>query len=160
MASSKALVSIWSYNDGTWVRCKSGLEIRTPSAYKGYSTTAVDSSRNASGVIACQVVIEDLAKIELKWNFLTIDEFATISQLFLTKYGGEFIVPVCFFDETAGDWDGDDSIAPSSNNNVRMFYPNDRMADVAQITLDPTTGKPIGYTNVSLHLIDTGKRYV
>lgn len=167
MANSGKLVSIYSINDNTWKTFGADYGdsvnhpneiVRTPSSYKGYSTTAVDSSRNAKGIIACEVVIEDVAKIELQWNFLTIKEFSDLSKLFLEKYGGSFIVPVAFFDETAGDYDGDNTAVPSASNNVRMFYPNDRVADVAKITLD-ANGKPIGYTNVSLHLIDTGKRY-
>lgn len=158
--ASKPLIAIWSYADNDWFVFANGSNIRTPSSYKGYSTTVVDSARNSKAQMVGEVVAEDVAKIEVKWNFLTISEFANLSQLFLKKYGGEFVVPVVFFDETLGSWDGDITQPPSVSNNVRMFYPNDRVADVAQLALDEITGMPKGYVNVSLHLIDTVKRFV
>lgn len=165
MANNGKLVSIWDKRTSTWKTfgedwndvSKPNEIIRTPMDYKGYSTTAVDSSRNSDGRVVAQPVIEDVAKIEVKWNFLTVDEFSKLSKLFVEKYGGSFFVPVAFFDETLGDYDGDNTVAPSSANDVRIFYPNDRVADFAHITL--VNGKPVGYSNVSLHLIDTGWRY-
>ena len=166
MANSGKLVSIWNEHSGTWKTFGEDWNnptevneiVRTPSAYKGYSTTVVDGSRNASGVVVGQPIIEDVAKIEITWNFLTLEEFAKLSQLFLSKYHGEFYVAVAFFDETLGDFDGDNTASPNTTTNkVRIFYPNDRTADVAQLKL--VNGKPVGYTNVQLHLIDTGRRY-
>ena len=166
MANSGKLVSIFNTYSNSWKTFGNKWNdnlypneiVRTPSNYKGYSTTVVDSARNSAGIVEGEVVIEDVAKIELQWKFLTIQEFSKLSQLFLSKYHGDFFVGVAFFDETLGDFDGDNTIVPSSSNNVRIFYPNDRVADVAQIALD-ANGKPIGYSNVSIHLIDTGKRY-
>ena len=167
MANSGKLVSIWNESSLTWKTfgvdwnniAENNEIVRTPTEYNGISSTVVDSARNVKGVVVGQVVKEDIAKIEVSWNFLTVKEFADLSKLFLEKYGGSFFVPVAFFNEAIGDFEGDNQNPPSLSNNVRIFYPADRSAKFAQIKLD-ASGKPIGYVNVSLHLVDTGKRYV
>ena len=165
MANSGKLISIYNEYSKTWKTFGEDWEdvskpneiVRTPSAYKGYSTTAVNSGRNAQGQVIADVVIEDVAKIELKWKFLSTQEFAKLSKLFLEKYNGKFMVMVAFFDETLGDYDGDNTVPPDKyTNNCRFFYPNDRIAEFAPMKIE--NGKPVGYTNVSLNLIDTGLR--
>ena len=168
MANSGKLVSIWNAPTSTWktfgekwndVNFPNEI-VRTPSSYKGYSTTSVDSARNSDGIVVGDVVIEDVAKIEITWNFLTLEEFAKLSQLFLTKYNGTFFVAVSFFNETTGNFEGDNTIAPNTTTNViRVFYPNDRVAEFAKLKLNDN-GKPVGYENVSLHLVDTGRKYL
>ena len=149
----KSLVSIYDSSRSLWVN------LPTPSDYRGISATVVDSGRNSEGQVIAQVIKSDVAKIELKWNFLTVQQFADIAKLFEQNLGGAFIVPVSFFNITTGDFEGDISIAPNTTTNkVRLFYPNDRAVDFAHIKLDDY-GKPIGYTNVSLNLIDTGLKY-
>lgn len=147
----KNLVYIWNSHDSEWVALKQ------PSSYVGISTTLVDSARNSDGVFIGDVIKSDIAKIEMTWNFLTTQEYSDMMKLFESKYNGSFLVQVCFFDTIKGDWDGSISSAPSSTNVCRTFYPNDRTGEFAEIQLDETTGSPIGYKGVSLHLIDTGK---
>ena len=161
ISSPRKLVYIYSEtfgnaNDHYWV------ELPTPSDYSGLSATVVDSSRNAQGQVIGQVIISDVAKVELTYKFLTVAQFSAIAKLFEPKFGGSFYVPVSFFDEVAGGYEGDLTKAPtnsSGNNPIRLFYPADRKGVVAHIKLDPTTGVPIGYTDVSINLIDTGFKY-
>ena len=158
ISSPRHLVYIYSETfglqaDNYWV------ELPTPSEYSGISTTLVDSGRNSSGEIIADVIKSDVAKVEITWNYLTVAQYSKIAKLFEKKYGGEFFVPVSFFDVISGNYEGDITIAPNTTTNkIRLFYPNDRKVDFAHIKLD-SNGKPIGYVGVSLHLIDTGKIY-
>jgi len=151
----RPLVSIYKVSTSEWV----GLP--TPSEYTGISTTIVDTARNVNAQVIGQVVKSDVAKIELTWNYLTVAQYSALAQLFESKYGGSFFVPVSFFDEISGAFEGDLTKVPtnsSGNNPIRMFYCGDRKAQVAHITLD-ANGMPIGYSGVSLNLIDTGFLY-
>ena len=151
---SRALVSVYTVQ-GVW------YDLPTPSQYSGLSSTLVDSARNTKGVVVGDVVKSDVAKIEITWNFLSTKEYSKIAQLFEPKYNNNdksaFFRPVAFFDVILGDFDGNNSVAPSSTNNCRVMYPNDRSVKFANIKLD-SNGMPVGYTEVSLHLIDTGRR--
>lgn len=151
---ARALVSIykngWKNIGGT----EGNVIVRTPSDYSGSSSTIVNSARNSQGQVVGDVIAHDVAKVELKWNYLTIAEYSALAKIFKT----DFFVPCCFFDVVEGTWEGDNSQAPSGANNVRIFYCGDRKVDFAHITLD-SNGAPIGYSNVSLHLIDTGRKY-
>lgn len=155
ISSPRHLVYIYSetfgdVSDNYWV------ELPTPSDYSGISTTLVDSGRNNDGQVIAQVLRSDIAKIELKWNFLTTEQYSAIAKLFEQNLGGSFIVPVSFFNVITGLFEGDVSIAP--NSSVRLFYPNDRKVEFARMVLN-NDGTPQGYQNVSLHLIDTGLKY-
>ena len=153
----RALVSIYNEHENKWYKIGGdNPDIKCPSSYKGISSTFVDSARNSSGQTISNVIQEDVAKIELGWRFMSIQDFAKLSKLFNEKHNGKFMVAVCFFNETIGNWEGDDSVAPNTTTNIcRLFYPNDREGVVAELTLDKITGMPQGYADVSLHLIDT-----
>lgn len=116
-----------------------------PSDYKMTISTLVDSARNSKGEVIGQIVREGVRKIELVWNYLTIDQFKTIARLFTSKsYGGvsgSFFNYVRFFDTENGDF----------VNGVYM-YPSDRITDTAHIKL--VNGKPVGYENVRLALVE------
>lgn len=112
-----------------------------PSSYVGNSSTLVSSARNSVGVVIGDIVREDVSKVELTWNYLTLRQYAAISRLFSSTYGGSYFVKVKFFDATANGWI------------ERIMYPNDRAFETAPITL--VENIPVGFTNVSLHLIDT-----
>ena len=139
-------------DDNYWV------ELPTPSDYSGISTTLVDSGRNSQGQVIGDVINSDIAKIELKWNYLTVAQYSAIAKLFERKYGGSFFVPVSFFDVVNGGFEGSLSSRPSATNKCRIFYCGDRKVAFAQIKLD-SNGFPIGYTDVQLNLVDTGKIY-
>lgn len=157
----KPLVSIYSVYQSKWIKIGGASpDIPCPSDYSGLSSTLVDSARNTSGEVIANVIKSDVAKIELTWNYMSVSDFSKLAKLFEPKYNGAFMVACCFFDEVAGTWEGDETTAPNTTTNVcRLFYPNDRQGIVAHITLDKTTGSPIGYEGVSLHLIDTGRKY-
>ena len=132
------------------------VELPTPSDYQGSSSTLVDSARNDAGQVVGSVIASDIAKIELKWNFLTVEQYKNIARLFEPKYGGSFYVPVSFFDVITGLFEGKLTKAPNDTDNVcRLFYCGDRKVAFAHIKLD-SNGYPIGYQNVQLNLIDTG----
>lgn len=114
-----------------------------PSEYSGSSSTLVNSARNVKGVVIGEVIASDIAKVEITWNYLTRTQYSEIAKLFERLYGGSFFVKVKFFDSVKNDW------------NEKIMYPNDRSFHTAKIKL--VNGMPVGYTNVSLHLIDTGK---
>ena len=157
MAISRSLVAVYSEYLSQWV------ELPQPSDYSGISTTLVDSGRNAEGIVVADVIKSDVAKIELKWNFLTPSQFSTIAQLFEPKYNGgdtnAFFKPVSFFDIVANAFEGSLSSAPDGiTNKCRIFYCGDRKVQFAKMVVDDN-GKPKGYQNVSLNLIDTGRIY-
>ena len=110
--------------------------------YNGISTTAVDSSRNANAKVIASVVRSDIAKVEAKWAYLTVEQYSALAKLFEQKYGGSFFVRVCFFDSIAGGFDCS-----------REFYCGDRKVAFARIKCNEYY-MPIGYENVGLNLIE------
>ena len=48
-----------------------GRELPEPSSYDATTSTIVDSGRNVQGKVVGSVVRHDVAKISLKWNYLT-----------------------------------------------------------------------------------------
>lgn len=153
LVEQKSLVSIYDVYNSMWV------DLPCPSDYNGISTTLVDSGRNTKGQVVGDVIASDVAKIELKWNFLTPSQYSQIAQLFEQKYNGSFFVPVSFFDIIKNGYDGNNTIAPDvTTNPCRLFYCGDRKAQFAKMVLNDD-GTPKGYAGVSLNLIDTGKIY-
>lgn len=157
MAGNFAQVSIYNEQSGVWV------DLPCASEYTGIATTLVDSGRNVEGVVIGEVVASDIAKVEMKWNFLTLEQYRDMAQLFEPKYNNNdpkaFFRPVRFFDVIKGDFDGDNTIPPNTTTNrCRIMYCGDRKVSFAKMKLDDD-GKPIGYQGVSLNLIDTHKIY-
>lgn len=111
-----------------------------PSAYKGYTSTVVDSTRNVEGYMVGAVVRDDIAKIELSWNYLTASQWADILQLFTVSRGGSFENEITFFDQTLGDY------------NTRTMYVSDRSAGIWR--RHPQTGAVMGFNNCSLSLVE------
>lgn len=148
-----AQVSIYNEHSSTWV------DLPCASEYTGIATTIVDSGRNPNGVVIADVIASDIAKVELKWNFLTLEQYRDMAQLFEPKYNGNFMNAVRFFDVIKGDFDGDNTTTPNATTNrCRVMYCGDRKVQFAKMKLDDD-GKPVGYQGVSLHLIDTLKIY-
>jgi len=117
-----------------------GLDLPEPSTYSGNTATLVDSGRNVQGELIASVVREDVAKVELTWNYLTAQQWAAINKKFSSKYGGSFVNDVTFYDQTSGDWV------------TRRMYVSDRSAGMWR--RDPTTGDILGWTNCKLSLIE------
>ena len=146
-------VSIFNAYSNQWV------DLPCASEYTGIATTVVNSGRNVEAVVIAEVIASDIAKVEMKWNFLTIEQYTLIAQLFEPKYHGEFMNATRFFDVVKGDFDGDNTTPPNTTTNrCRIMYCGDRKVSFAKMKVDEF-GKPIGYQGVSLNLIDTHKIY-
>ena len=113
----------------------------TPSSYVGLTSTLVDSGRNTEGVMIGAVIREDVGKVELMWNFLTVTQWAAILQKFSSTFGGAFSQKVTFYDQVRADWI------------TREMYVGDRTS-AGSIQLDPITGAPKGWTGPKLSLIE------
>lgn len=130
------LVSIKSGTSSSYI------DLPTPSTYKVISSTIVDSARDSSGKLNANVIRNSMRKVELSWLYLDLIDFSNIAKLFDEDYGGSFSFSCRFFDPTANAW------------LTKEMYVGDRVTDTAKITLDSVTGKPIGYTDISLSLIE------
>ena len=113
----------------------------TPSSDVGLTSTLVDSGRNTEGVMIGAVIREDVGKVELMWNFLTVTEWASILQKFSSTFGGSFSQKVTFYDQVRADWI------------TREMYVGDRTS-AGSIQLDPITGAPKGWKGPKLSLIE------
>lgn len=124
----RALVSVGDY------------DFPEPSAYSGNTSTLVDSARNAQGVMIGAVIRDDIAKVEISWKYLTIEQWARIQKCFRQSSGGKFINLVSFFDQSVGGWV------------TKEMYVSDRKAGMWR--RDPETGDVLGWTNCSLSLVE------
>lgn len=115
-----------------------GYPLPEPSSYSGSTSTIVDAGRNVEGKFIGSVVRSDVAKVELKWNYLTVQEWANINQLFLGP--NNFVREVEFFDQARGTW------------TVREMYVSDRSAGMWR--RHPVTGDILGWTDCALSLIE------
>lgn len=111
-----------------------------PSTYSGNTSTLVDSARNVEGKMIGAVIRDDVAKVELTWRYLTIEQWASIQKCFKISAGGKFINLVTFFDQTVGGWV------------TREMYVSDRKAGMWR--RDPKTGDVLGWTDCSLSLVE------
>ena len=117
-----------------------GYALPEPSTYSGNTSTLVDSARNVSGYMVGSVIRDDVAKVELTWRYLTVEQWAFVNKLFSRSHGGAFINVVRFYDQTAGGY-----IA-------RQMYVGDRKAGMWR--RDPNTGAVLGWTDCSLSLVE------
>ena len=124
----KAMVSIGSF------------DFPEPSEYSGTTSTLVNNGRNTDGYVVGAVIRDDVGKVEMKWNFLTVQQWAEILSKFSIKNGGSFTNQVTFFCQDSGTWE------------TREMYVNDRKASVFR--RDPSTGTVIGYKGPTLSLIE------
>ena len=113
-----------------------GFSFPEPSTYSATTSTIVDSARNVSGYVVGSVVRHDVAKIEMRWKYLTVAQWASVLSLFTH----DFYVTVRFLNQTTGYYD------------VRTFYVSDRTAGMWR--RHPETGAVMGWTNCSLSLVE------
>lgn len=113
-----------------------GYELPEPSEYSGNTSTIVDSARNVSGYVIGSVVRHDVAKVELKWRYLTAQQWAGILSLFTNN----FYNSVTFFNQATADY------------TTRNMYVGDRKAGMWR--RDPLTGQVLGWTECSLSLVE------
>lgn len=116
------------------------FEFPEPSKYSGNTATIVDSARNAQGYTVGAVIRDDIGKVEMSWNYLTVKQWADILKCFSIARGGNFYNNVTFFCQDTGDW------------TTRQMYVSDRKADVFR--RDPKSGEILGYTGASLSLVE------
>lgn len=117
-----------------------GVSLPEPSTYNAQTSTLVDSARNVQGKMIGAVIRDDVAKVELSWRYLPVEEWAKIGKLFKRASGGSFIRDVTFFDQTEG------------NYVTREMYVSDRKSGMWR--RDPNTGAVMGWTNCSLSLVE------
>ena len=115
-------------------------EFPEPSTYSGNVSTLVDSARNVEGRMVGSIIRDDVAKIEISWRYLTVEQWARIQQCFRESTGGKFINLVEFFDQSVGGWVTKD------------MYVSDRKAGMWRRS--PTNGEILGWTDCSLSLIE------
>lgn len=117
-----------------------GVALPEPSTYNAQTSTLVDSARNVQGKMIGSVIRDDVAKVELSWRYLPVEEWARIGKLFKTGSGGSFINSVTFFDQTQGTYV------------TREMYVSDRKSGMWR--RDPQTGAVMGWTECSLSLVE------
>lgn len=117
-----------------------GVALPEPSTYNAQTSTIVDSARNVQGKLIGAVVRDDVAKVELSWRYLPVEEWAKIGRLFKTASGGSFINSVTFFDQTEGAYV------------TRDMYVSDRGSGLWR--RDPNTGAVMGWTDCKLSLVE------
>lgn len=113
-----------------------GYAFPEPSTYNATTSTLVDSARNLQGVMVGSVVRSNVAKIELTWRYLTVDQWAAI----IGPFNQNFMADVRFFDQTTGKYD------------VRTMYCSDRTAGMWR--RDPETGAVMGWTDSRISLVE------
>jgi hypothetical protein len=117
-----------------------GTPLPEPSTYNAQTSTLVDSARNVQGKMIGAVVRDDVAKVELSWRYLPVEEWSKIGKLFKTASGGSFINSVTFFDQTEG------------NYVTCEMYCSDRASGLWR--RDPHTGAVMGWTDCQLSLVE------
>ena len=113
-----------------------GRPLPEPSEYSANTSTLVDSARNVSGYVIGSVVRSDVAKIELKWRYLTAQQWAEILSLFTINFYND----VTFFNQATADYE------------TRQFYVGDRKAGMWR--RHPETGAVMDFTECSLSLVE------
>ena len=117
-----------------------GYDFPEPSTYSGNTATLVDSARNVSGRMVGSVIRDDVAKVEISWRYLTVEQWARIQKCFRNSSGGRFINLVDFFDQSVGGWV------------TKEMYVSDRNAGMWR--RDPKTGEILGWTDCRLALVE------
>lgn len=113
-----------------------GREMPEPSSYDATTSTIVDSGRNVQGKVVGAVVRHDVAKISVKWNYLTAEQWAAAIGPFTTK----FYVSVRFLNQTTNAYE------------TRQMYVSDRTAGMWR--RNPNSGRVMGWTNCGLSLVE------
>lgn len=113
-----------------------GYELPEPSTYSANTATLVDSARNVSGYVIGSVIRSDVAKVEISWRYLTVEQWADILSLFSRSFYND----VTFFNQSSGGYE------------TRRMYVGDRTAGMWR--RHPVTGEIMGWTNPKLSLVE------
>lgn len=111
-----------------------------PHEYVGTTSTIVDSGRNVNGHVVGGVVREDVAAVDVTYNYISIKDWAKILQQFNSKYGGSFYRRVTFFNQV------------SQALETRTFYVGDRTTGGMHIF--DKKGMPTGWLGAKLSLVE------
>ena len=117
-----------------------GYAFPEPSTYSSSTSTLVDSARNVQGVVIGSVIRDDVAKVELSWKYLTVEQWARILQCFRIASGGDFYNSATFFLQDTGNW------------TTRQMYVSDRSAGMWR--RDPESREVLGWTDCKLSLVE------
>ena len=113
-----------------------GYELPEPSEYSASTSTLVDSARNVSGYVIGSVIRSDVAKVELKWRYLTVEQWANVLRLFTNS----FYNTVTFYNQSTGSY------------TTRQMYVGDRSAGMWR--RHPSTGDVMGWIDCKLSLVE------
>lgn len=113
-----------------------GVAWPEPSEYSANTSTIVDSGRNVQGKVVGAVVRSGVSKIEVKWKYLTAQQWASVIGPFDTN----FYVSVRFYDQS------------SAGYVTKQMYVSDRKAGMWR--RHPETGAIMGWTGCSLSLVE------
>ena len=113
-----------------------GTALPEPSEYSASTSTLVDSARNVSGYVIGSVIRNDVAKVELKWRYLTAQQWASILSLFTNN----FYVTTTFYNQATATY------------TTRQMYVSDRSAGMWR--RHPESGAVMGWTDCSLSLVE------
>ena len=126
-----------------------GFVVPTPSEYIGNTATVVDSARNTDGFMIGTVIRNGVAKIQMKWNFITADDWAAMLKQFEPDYGGAFVRSVTFFNQTSAQLETRDMyVGDRTSSGSFLLYNAENTPDAAHI------GLPRGYLGAQFSLIE------
>jgi hypothetical protein len=100
--------------------------------------TNVDGARNELGNFIGQVVGEDKFKIEMSWDYLTVQQWRDFLTIFNRQVGGKFVNDFYVYDPRVGDWV------------LMTMYVGDRSARPLNLS---STDIPVGWTECQANLI-------
>lgn len=113
-----------------------GHELPEPSTYSANTATLVDSARNIQGYVIGSVIRNDVAKVELSWRYLTVEQWAEILGLFSRSFYNN----VTFFNQSTGQYE------------TRRMYVGDRTAGMWR--RHPETKEVMGWVDPKLSLVE------
>ena len=114
-----------------------GYALPEPSSYSATTATIADTARNVKGVLIGSVVRDDVASVQMSWNFISTADWANILSKFSPAQNGAYVQPVTFFCQDTGDWQ------------TRQMIVSDRQASVFK---RDKQGNIVGYTEAALSL--------
>ena len=126
-----------------------GYVVPTPSEYIANTSTIVDSARNVDGYMCGSVVRNDVAKISMKWAFISPDDWAELLQQFEPAYGGYFTRNVTFFNQTSNSLETREMYVSDRNSSGSFLLYNANDAPSPEMI-----GLPRGFLDASLSLIE------
>ena len=114
-----------------------GYSFPDPISYNATTSTMVSDGRNAQGYYIGSVIRASVAKIDISWGVLTVEQWAGILGKFNSP--GKFVNSVTFLNQVTGNYE------------THRMYVSDRSAGVVQ---RDNLGNVIGWKGCKLSLIE------